>query len=180
MTIAICICFCCKTAYRGSLFLLYASRANLLMRFRSLALGKRRRDTENIHWAGTGASKTAGIQSICHGDCKKRCPASKSEAIRYSRHSRSDLCNVAPSHSVGELIAFLFVDVPFVRNTQFFASFATAAGQYFTAIFGLHALTKTVLIFSLPFGGLKRPFHHLIIWERKDSVYARNAQSVHK
>ena len=74
----------------------------------------------------------------------------------------------------------LLVDRSFVRNSQFFAAFTAATGQYFTAIFGFHALTKTMLIFSFPFWRLKRPFHHTLIWDCKDKPSRRNSQSVNK
>lgn len=116
----------------------------------------------------------------CIGWCKKRSPAENSEAIVCSRHSRSDLCKVAPGFGARMTRGVLLVDRSFVRNSQFFAAFTAATGQYFTAIFGFHALTKTMLIFSFSFWRLKRPFHHTLIWDCKDKPSRRNSQSVNK
>jgi len=45
----------------------------------------------------------------------------------------------------------LFIDVPFVRNSQFFAAFATATGKHLAAVLGFHTFTKTVFVLPFPF-----------------------------
>lgn len=59
--------------------------------------------------------------------------------------------------------------IRFVGNSQFMTTFLATAGQHFTAIGGLHALTKSVNAFAPARMGLECTFHDskILLWEGK-------------
>ena len=144
-----------KRLYNGFLLMRYASLINLLIWFRSVALLNFFLGTVIIICAGKEDGNGVTMKITLKGGMKKVCPASNSEAIIVLLQSLSGLLNEFPvKGSVGTLRRppdKLFGDISFVRNSQFFTSFAAAAAYYCTSIFGFHAITKTMFIFSLSF-----------------------------
>lgn len=50
----------------------------------------------------------------------------------------------------------------FVRNSQFFSSFATTSRQNTSTIFSRHSASETVLVSSFAYRRLKRSFHDIV------------------
>lgn len=142
---------CCK---RGFLLRRYASRINRFIRLRSAAWGNTFLGTDMATCTGNCCAESVFRCTKRSGFIKKLCPASNSEAIIFLLRSLSAFEKEAPektfsfSFPLSEFV--VSYDGSFVRNTQFFTSFAAASCKHSPAVFGFHALAEAMLIYSFP------------------------------